>query len=108
MTKKYIQCSLAGLGTMMALWAQGQRGFNRIGGSGHRGLREDDSAVGSGMAWVIGVTGSGMAQGAQHHRLREDDVGAGSGTALRAWGRGLRGARRHRLRGNDVKAPGRT
>jgi hypothetical protein len=65
MIKKNIQCSLAGSGTSQGRW--------------RRGLREDDGAVGLGMAWVDGVASLGMAWGAQRCRLGEDDVVAGSG-----------------------------
>jgi hypothetical protein len=86
MTKKNIQCSLAGLGRMTVLWAQGQCGFNVIACSRRCGLREDDGVVDPGTAWVVSIVGSGMERGAQHHGLGLDDIVAGSGTASRAWG----------------------
>jgi hypothetical protein len=42
MTKKNIQCSLEGLGRMMALRAQGRHGLDGVVGSRRRGLGEDD------------------------------------------------------------------
>jgi hypothetical protein len=76
MTKKNIQyCSLVGLGRMTVLRALG-----------HRGLGEDDGAMGKGTAQVDGVMDSGMTPGAQHHRIGEDNVVAGSRTASWAWG----------------------
>jgi hypothetical protein len=74
MTKKNIQCSLAGLRRTMTLWAQGRHGFYGIVGSRCRGLSEDDDALGPGTAWVIGVGGSGTAQGLQRRGLGEDNV----------------------------------
>jgi hypothetical protein len=66
MIKKNIQyCSLAGLGRMTALLAQGQCGFDSVVGSRasrrrwRRRLREDDGVAGLGTAWVNGVVGSG-------------------------------------------------
>jgi hypothetical protein len=61
MTKKNIQCSLAGLGRMTALRAQRRRGFYDIPGSGCRRLGEYDGVVDPRTARVIGVVGSGMA-----------------------------------------------
>jgi hypothetical protein len=61
MTKKNIQCSLAGLGRMTALQAQRRRGFYDITGFGCRRLREYDDIVDLRTARVIGVVGSGMA-----------------------------------------------
>jgi hypothetical protein len=90
MTKKNIQCSLAGSGRMMALRALGWHGYVGIMDSGtSRGRRrrrhvEEDGVVGSGIAW-----------GAQRHRIREDDIVAGSGTTSHAWGRCLCGRRCH-------------
>jgi hypothetical protein len=97
MTKKNIQCCLAGLGRMTTLRAQGRRGFDGIMGSERHGIGEDDDAVGPGMAQVIGVVGSRMMRSAQHRELGEDDVVTGLGTASRAWGRGLHGRWRHWL-----------
>jgi hypothetical protein len=82
---------------MMALRAQGRRGFNGIVGSrasrGQRrgGLREDDGTAGPRMARVDGITGSGTTPGIQYRGLREDNIVAGSGTASWAWERHLRG-----------------
>jgi hypothetical protein len=105
MTKKNIQYySLAGLGTMTVLRAQGRCGFDGNAGSrasqGRRchELREDDGTTGLGTARVDGVTGSGTAPGAQRHVIGEDNVVVGSGMVSRAWGRHLRDRRHHRLR----------
>jgi hypothetical protein len=97
MTKKNIQCSLAGLWRTTALWAQGRRGFDGIAGSGRRGLREDDGSVDTGRVRVISIMGSGMVWGAQHRGLEEDDIVAGLGTTSLAWGRGPRCPQRHWL-----------
>jgi hypothetical protein len=104
MTKENIQCSLAGLGRMTTLQAQGRRRFDGVTGSGRRELREDDGAADPGMARVIGVMGSGMTWGTQRRRLREDNVIAGLGTAAQAWGRGLRCRRCHWLGSGKLAA----
>jgi hypothetical protein len=91
MTKKNIQCSLAGLGRMTVLWAQGRHRFNSVTNSGRHGLREDDCIAGPGMVRVIGVVGLGTERGAQRCGLGKDDVVVGSGTASQAWGQGLCG-----------------
>jgi hypothetical protein len=64
MTKKNIQCSLASLGRMTALWAQGRRGIDVVMCSGHHGLEEEDDTMDPGMAWVIIIVGSGTVRGA--------------------------------------------
>jgi hypothetical protein len=54
MTKKNIQCSLAGLGRMTALRAQGRRGFDGVASSGRttllraRGLGDEACIVDGG------------------------------------------------------------
>jgi hypothetical protein len=80
MTKKNIQCSLAGLEKMAALRAQGRHGFDDITSSRCCELGEDDGTASPEMAWVIGVTGSRIVRGAQRHGPREDDIVMGSGT----------------------------
>jgi hypothetical protein len=76
MTMKNIQCSLVGLGRMIALRAQGWCGFDGITNFVCRGLMEDDSAIGPGngvgciTSWAWGgrcccmlgngITGMGM------------------------------------------------
>jgi hypothetical protein len=50
MTKKNIQCSLAGLGRTMALQPQGRRMFDGVVDFGRRRLGKDDSAMGPGTA----------------------------------------------------------
>jgi hypothetical protein len=91
MTKKNIQCSLAGLGRTTMLWAQGRHEFDGVVGSVCRGLKKDDSTVGPGTAWVLGTVCSRMVRGVQHHGLGKDDVVACSRTMSRAWGQGLHG-----------------
>jgi hypothetical protein len=69
MTKKNIQCSLASLGRMMALRAQGWHGFDGVTGSGtsrgrwRRRLKEGDDAAGLGTPRVDGVMGLGNGAG---------------------------------------------
>jgi hypothetical protein len=75
MTKKNIQCNLAGLGRTTALRAQGRHGFDSVTGSGRHGLREDDDAVDPGTARLIDVTVWGMrpvSLTAAPTRVRED------------------------------------
>jgi hypothetical protein len=86
MTKKNIQCSLAGLGSTTALRAQGRCGFDGVEGSGCCWLGEDDCTTDLGTAWVVGVVGSRMAWGAQRRGLGEEDVVVGLGTASRVRG----------------------
>jgi hypothetical protein len=61
MTKKNVQCSLVGMGRMMALRAQGRHGFDSVPcpetsrGRQRHGLGEDDGAVGPGMVQVNNI-----------------------------------------------------
>jgi hypothetical protein len=48
MTKKNIQCSLAGLVKMTELWARGWCGFDGVVGFGCHEFGEDDGATGLG------------------------------------------------------------
>jgi hypothetical protein len=110
MTKKNIQCSLAGLVRMTALRAQGRCGFDGVVGSGaswgwrRHGLGEDDGAVGPGASWVDGITGLGTASGVQCRGLGDDNIVVGSGTTLRAWGWCLRSRWHHRLGSGKMAA----
>jgi hypothetical protein len=60
--------------------------------------------VGMGTACVDDVAGSGTTRGEQHHGLGEDDSVVCLGTALRAWGRRLRGRWRHQLGSGKMEA----
>jgi hypothetical protein len=104
MTKKNIQCSLAGLGRMTALQAQRRRGFYDITGFGCRRLREYDDIVDLRTARVIGVVGSGMAWVHSVTGFWEDDVVVGLRTASWAWGRGLCCRQCHRLGSGKMAA----
>jgi hypothetical protein len=87
----------------MALWAQGQWGFDGVTGSGMSrgrrrcGLRVDDGTAGPGTARVNGVVGSGMAHDAQCREIGEENVVAGLRMASRALGWCRHGRRCHRL-----------
>jgi hypothetical protein len=104
MTKKNIQCSLAGLGRTTVLWAQGRHEFDGVVGSVRCGLKEDDNTAGPGTAWVLDTVGSRMVRGVQHRGLGEDNVVACSGTTSRAWGQGLHGQRRQWLGSGKMAA----
>jgi hypothetical protein len=110
MTKKNIQCSVAGLGRTKALRAQGRHWFDGVTSSGtsqgrrHHRLEEDGSVVGPGTARVDGIVGSGTTWGAHRHELGKDDGVAGLGMASQAWGRRLRGRWRHRLGSGKMTA----